>query len=201
MSLISKTATKYNCQPFPPTPLPTSKIIHINIVPFLKEFHFSTEWDVFVTHTTHHGVSPSVIWILGSLWSPASPPLPFNRRPFTAGARVHSQAGPCGLCNEQSATVVGFSMNIWFDSLDIIPPVLHARMFVYRRYKISAIDTVKWHTWERKRSQHTKKNPFDVILYHVTLTRIWESVSKKMRIGKPWDALFELPLSKRYPRP
>ena len=75
------------------------------------------------------------------------PPPPFNRRPFTAGARVHSQAGPCGICSGQSAiVVVGFTMNIWFYSPGIIPPTIHARTFIYRRYKISAIDIVKCHT-------------------------------------------------------
>ena len=50
----------------------------------------------------------------------------------------------------------------------------------------SLSDTLKK---ENVANTHTKA--FFVILYHVTLTRIREPVSKKMGIGKTVDALFE----------
>ena len=51
-------------------------------------------------------------WVTPDLPPPLPPP--FNSRPFTADAGVHSQAGPYGICTGQSAIVVGFSRNILF---------------------------------------------------------------------------------------
>ena len=56
-----------------------------------------------------------------------------SHRPFTAEARVHFVVGPCGIYGGQVCTRTGFSPSLPVFSLNIIPPVLHAHLFIHHQ--------------------------------------------------------------------